>query len=380
MPQLRRSAAKLRKIAQQALESNGQITNFSAGGAARTLIEVGISHMQEYYDALEFNEAMSRLSTSAGLYLDLLGEDRGVARAQAIAASVTAEDRVIRFYTKDGTTALSSVLASNKIATGTQVKNSDGSVIYVVTRDVPVDRQQVEVFVPAIASTKGSAANVGRNVLTSHSLGLGTIGVTNDRPVSSGINVESDENYRFRISRFMDRASGATAEAIRLSALAFPQVADVILRPFSDGVGSYEALVIPVGNEISSDTLLGIRAVLQDVTAFGNLVSVRAPDRIGVEIAVQLVYDIRALDGDKIRARSSARSAIIGYIASLPIGGTFVVNQMIQRVLASDALITDLKVLVFRFAGEPLPLRNVTIKEDELFTIDSSHPESVRAI
>jgi len=380
MPSFRKSATDLRTIAKNILEDGGKVTNFATSGVARSMVEIGIQQVLAYFDSLDFHTAMGRLSTSSGLYLDLIGESRGVSRTTAQAASVTADSRTIRFYTKDGSTPIASLLSGGKIPSGTVVQDSGATLVFSVPRDVYVDQTQVDVFVPVTATTTGADYNVGRGVLTSHNLGITQIAVVNTKGIFSGEDVETDANYRYRISRSLDRAAGGTAEALRLVSFAFPEVSDVIFRPYADGVGSFEALIIPLGNDLSSDILLGIRTFLQNRAAFGTVVQVRLPDKIPVEITVQLTLKAGTTDGVGTNAKSAARIAIINYISQLPLGGIFVLNQMVRSTLDVHQAIHDLRVLVYRFRGEAQVLRNVEAEADEVFVLSTDAENPVRVI
>ena len=380
MPINRRTASELRASARKILEAGGKITHFSPTGVVSSLIEIASTHLQEFYDTLEFHNAMSNLSTASGLYLDIIGEDRGVSRTQPLTSSVSFEERNIRFYSKDGSSPIFNLLTNNVIASGSQITNSDGTITYTVSRAFQPDRVQTEIFVSAIASSVGEANNVGRNVLISHALGKTTVGVTNDKPISSGLNVESDSNYRFRIAGALDKAAGATENSLRLIGLIFPEVQNIIFRRFADGVGTYEALIVPVGNEISSDRLLAIRDLLNTNTAFGTRVIVRTPDRLGVELVFQLVMIPRSTEAQKSVARGDARTAVLRYIEQRPIGGVFVLNQVISTILDSNPQIFDTKILVYRFGGDAMVLKDIQAKDDEVFVPDSDVQQAIRVV
>lgn len=380
MPILRKSPTELREIARRILQDDGTITHFSRSGVVRSLVECAVEQISEVYDTIDFFNAMTTTTSAAGAFLDQLALDRGVSRLQARTAYVTAENRIIRFYSKDRSTPLNNLLSGGKIPEGTLIQNSDASVIYSVDRDFYVTQEQIEVYVAATSTVVGAAQNVGKNILTTHNLGISTVAVTNDFSINTGANIETDDNLRYRVTRSLDFASGATGEAIRTAALTFPEVADVRLRQFSDGVGTFEVLIIPVGNDISETSLDNLQSTLESIAAYGTRVSVKAPDRIRVQIAVQLLFNETATDIDRSNARRTARAFILGYINSLTVGGTLVPQQILASAIQSSPSTLDAKILVFRIDGSPVQLRNIKAREDEVFVLDDETDDAIKVL
>lgn len=376
----RKSLDDLRAQAKRHLEQSGKVTNVTEGGVARSLLDIGALQISETYDALDFMTAMARLSTAAGVYLDLIGQSRGVTRGSAQTAIVTREDEAIKFYSADGKTPLKTLLPSGKVASGTLVKSSDGKVSYSVSEDVFADDVQTELFVPAVSSETGADQNVGKGVLVTHTLGVGDVSVTNVEEIATGQDTETDANYRFRISRALAKAAGATEDAVRLAAFSFPGVASVTVRPFAHGVGTLEVLVVPVGNRFPRDTLLGIEAAVKRAAGAGTRVIVRAPTELPVQLTIQLDFRREARAADRSRIREEVRQAVLRYLGDLKVGGQFILNELTQRVLDVSEEILDYKLLLYRFREENHVLRNVQAEADEIFVPDPSVQNPVRIL
>ena len=368
---------KLRSKAIENLVSGGKITNASDGSLSRQLIDVGIEELYKFYSLLNFYVNMSRLNTAVGSYLDYIGESRGVARLEATRAVVSREDKLIKFYSTDGVTPLYSLLTLGKVPKNTTISSSDGSVSYTVTEDVFVDQTQTEVYVPAESSGTGSSQNVGKGVLTSHDLGISTVSVTNTDAINFASDAESDENYRFRILSSLHSRAGATPDAIVNAIRALPGVADVIIRPFIDGIGSFKVFLIPVGNSVSSQTILQAENLLSSITALGVSASVLTPIPLPVEITVQLELSSRANEKD---IKNEVRKRILDYLAAIPIGGTFIYNELVQQVMDASDSIVDMKVLLYRFREEPFTLRNIPALEDEMFVPNNNVSNPIQVI
>jgi len=377
---LRKSLSELKNEARELLEASGVITNLSEGGVARSLLDITASQIASFYDALSFHESMGRLSTSSGVFLDILGQSRGITRGISIAAIITQDDETIKFYSNDGRTPIKTLLTGSKVASGTTVSSSDGNVVFEVSEDVYPDDVQVEVFVPVISQSTGASQNVGKGVLNAHNLGIGGVSVTNVQAISTGQDTESDDNYRFRISRTLAQAAGATEDSIRLAALSFPGIADVQLRPFSDGVGTFEVIVTPVGNRLPSATLRGVEAVVRRIAAFGSRVRVKTPVELPVQLTIQLEFRKEARTTDKSRIKEQVRRAILNYLGEISVGGTLVLGGLTQRVMDVSDTIFDMKVLLFRFRSENHVLRNVQAEPDELFVPDQTAQNPIKVI
>jgi uncharacterized phage protein gp47/JayE len=249
--------------------------------------------------------------------------------------------------------------------------------VYTVGEDVYPDDVQTTLFVPATSQEVGAGHNVGVGVLINHDLGVGGVTVTNEQAIQTGQDIESDTNYRFRISRALAQAAGATEDAIRLAALSFLGVADVQVNPFVDGVGTFEVVVTPIGNSLPTGTLRSIEAAVRRKAAFGSRVRVRAPEPVPVRITVQLVFVKDARDSEKASVRAAVRIAILNYLAEIAVGGVLVVTELTQRVMDVSEKIFDSRVLLFRINNENQVLRNYQLERDELFVPDTSIQEAI---
>jgi len=359
------------------LLSAGTITNVQPGGVARTLIDIGVQRASELMDALEFNLNQSRLSNAAGFFLDLIGASRGIPRGGATTASVSEAEQNIRFYTADGS-AIATVLPTKSIPAGTTVQNSDGSVLFRTIADISINDVESEVFVAAVSTGIGSDQNVGKNILTSHSLG-GDLLVTNRFPVLNASDVEDDDSYRFRLTRSIFAAASANRSAVRVAAFGAADVADVQIRPFSNGIGTFDVFLVPRGNRLSQATIRSVQNLVAATVALGSRGVVRAPVDLPVELTVELVFTRETGEGLKPGIRESVRQAILQYIGEIPVGGLFVLNELIQRIQEVSTRILDNKIICYCFRGEPQVLQNMQAFDDEMFVPrdDVSNPIQV---
>lgn len=376
----RRTLEDLRTQARRLLQNSGKVTNLSEGGTAKSLLDITTLQISELYNALDFLAAMSRHTTASGVFLDMIGQSRGVTRTGALAGVVVREDQAIKFYSNDGAAPLKGLLPSGKVASGTLITSSDSKVTYQVTEDVFPDDVQTELFVPAASQSTGAGQNVGKGVLSTHNLGVGDVSVTNVESIASAQDTESDANYRFRISRSLSQAAGATEDAVRLAAFSVPGVAEVFLRPFADGVGTFEVLAVPVGNRFPPDTLRAIEALVKRAAAYGTRVKVRAPTELPAQMTIQLDFDKAATSTDRSNVREQVRQAVLRYLAEIPVGGALVLNELTQRVMDVSSQIFDMRILLFRFRSQNHVLRNVQADPDEIFAPDPASQNPIKVV
>lgn len=360
------------------LETNTDITNTSIGGITRSLIEIINRNVADYYDVLDINVAMGFLSTAEGYFLDLIGSLFNMDRIVASAASVTSTDNTQKFYVTSGT--LHDKIPSDIISSGTTVSTSDGLLTYTVTADTAFSVSATEVFVPVEAPGVGTRYNTGTDTLTVSNLGVTGVYTTNVRAIVSGANTESDSNYRYRLSNATLAAEKANEISIRLAALSVDGVADVIIKKYARGIGTYDVLVVPTEGIATASLLASVQSAINDVQACGIKGTAVAPTVVPIDIVVKVIFTDDATDYEKSTIRSNVVVAIETYIANIPVGGTFILNEMRQQIMDTSAKIKDHVISCYYFRDEPCFLGNYEIYWDEMFFPNPSSVEAVRAI
>lgn len=358
------------------LANNTDITYFGDGSIARALIEataLEISRLQNFVTGLSDN---AFLSTASGIYLDLFGEMLGVPRLTSRTASATAEDGAVRFYVNSGT--LGSRLPHPTLRTkglipaNTIISNGTGNIEFYVLSNVEFPINARSTTVPVIAAVKGSGYNVGTNQLVSHNLGIADVFVTNDISITTGGDVETDVEYKFRLSKAMTTRLGANKSAVQLAAMALPGLVDVRIQEYARGAGTFDILLIPRGNKVTEDVKQTALRSVNQVIAFGIYPSVREPNYVPVALSLRLRYKPSTTDGQKITIANTVQSALLSYLGNIPMGGELVINQIRSTVLGVSPEIVDLTILELCLEGKSRTLRNFSLKEDELFVPDNS--------
>lgn len=363
-----KTTAELDTLCLEELSREGTITNLSDGSRARALLQIINQRIGEAYATLKFNVAVGFLSTSTGIFLDLLGTVVGVTRRTSTPALVDAEDKNIKFYVTTGT--LKSKLPSGVVPLGTILQNSGGTIQYRTTEAAAFDDVTDSVYVSAIAVTPGSQSNVGNGVLRVHSLGVPDVLVTNEKNISSGADTESDDNYRYRISNSRAINESANLTAVRISMLPVPGVSDVRVKEYA---GLIDALIIPASNYVSESIVNACQFLGEREKAGGVRLRCRGPEMVPFETYLQIQMARGTPASETPSVRNAARLAVLDYFAGIPLGGSFVPAQLSSQVQESDPRIYDHRLVCLEFRRRPHLHRPFKLRDDELFAPD---PES----
>jgi uncharacterized phage protein gp47/JayE len=365
------------------LINNTGITYFSDGSIAKALVEatgLEISRLQEYVSGA-FQNAF--LSSAAGIYLDMWGDTLGLPRLRDRRATAQVQDGAVRFYTTNGTLGSRLPHPTNSglglLPKGTIVTNPQNTVEFVVTETVTFPVNAKSVFVSVVASDTGAGFNVGVNQLTVHNLDKLEVKVINDIAITTGRDIESDEEYRFRLSRAMTAKYGSNLAAIEVAAISNPSISRAEVLQFARGAGTFDVLLIPQGNKVTNAARENTRRAIEQVAAYGVSFNIREPEYVPIKITAQLSFFPGATEGEKITARQQVQSALLQYIASIPLGGELVINQ-IRAVCLSTRSVKDVKIIELYIDCKPRTLRNVQLREDELFIPDEEVPDPIEVL
>lgn len=159
---------------------------------------------------------------------------------------------------------------------------------------------------------------------------------------------ETDTNYRSRIVNQVYVAAGANLTSIRLKALSVEGVRNVLIQPYSHGAGSFCVYVIADNPETPQTILNAVEKVVNDTRAFGVFAEVKSPPLVPVELKVRLIFSDKASDAEKNSIRQAARQNIKSYIDNIELGGSFIVNELVQRTMAVSEKITDIEISSLR--------------------------------
>ena len=355
----------------QQLVTRSAITNQTVGGIARSIIEVVNLNVAEYYDILDINTAMGFVSTSEGYFLDLIGTGLfNLSRQQATSSSAVSTDSVQQFYVSTGY--LSTYIPSLQIVQGTTVSSADGTIVFTVPSNTSFGPTDTSVYVPIVANGTGTNYNVPINTLVVSSLGLANVFTTNVSITSGGSNIETDDNYKYRIANATLSAAMANETAVRLAALSVPGVSNVIMQPYANGIGTFSVIVLPTSGLATAGLISAVQSAINTVQAFGITGTAIAPEVVPVSITVDLQFVQGTTSATQSNVQAEVQTSIENYIVNIPIGGTFVLDQLTAAIINTDPSVMDYMITSYMFNQQNTFQGNVSIYWDQIFYPDTS--------
>lgn len=361
----------LYKTMLQDVVENTPVTNLSESSTARALIESTARQLAALHANVDVYSRMAFVTTAGGEELDRLGALHGIARGQATRAY--SSDQNFRFYidpryeqhtisdlltiaNDNGANLPSIVIKKGTVVSvsGSDVQSAD--VTYTTTASVTLTNTGV--YVPVIATGVGAAFNVGIGALTKHNIGsnqpeLSSISryITcgnDEEPIETGRSYESDADYRARIMDARLANQNGNEAAVRWAALSVPGVATVMMNSAPEGPGTFGVVVITNYAVPSHAVLAAVEQAVGNVAAYGMRAIVTTPELLAIELKITLLFQQEATLEDRDLIRREVRTAIIDYTNNIEVGGEWIANEVIQRVMDVSTLIKDLSQEYFR--------------------------------
>lgn len=366
------------------LSNNTNITYLEPGSTARALLDATMLEVAKLQDFVVTNFENSFLSNAKGPYLDIIGNSFGIARKLEGRAKVYKEDAAIRFYVRSGTLGqrLPHPTDTTKglIPANTTLSNPDGTAQYSVSEDTIFPINSKSVYVDAIASSTGSAGNLGVNQLTVNSLNISDVYSTNDITITVGSDQESDDAYRYRISKAFTTKFGATSAAIATAANSIAGVSISELVPFARGAGTFDVLLVPRGNRLSKSTKDQALRAIESVTAYGISAKIKEPEYVPICITAKLRFAPGTEQGQQNALKDLVQSVILNFLSGIRIGGELVINQLKAAILNTNQQILDVTILELCIDNRPRGIRDYKLASDELFIPDELNSDPIQVL
>lgn len=347
------------------LAQSTRITRLSPGSKARAILEAVNKRLEEAYDIFDLNIARAFVSSAPGQFLDLIGELLGVTREASIAASVDSTLEVIKVFVESGTFGSINGNRDITLPINTLISSKPGStgIIYRTTQDTVLPAGSSSVFISAEANAPGSEFNIGSHTLTFHDFtGYSdylneTLKVTNLHPISSGENIESDANYRFRIVNRVLEAEAANETAVRLAVLSTPGVADALIIPRYRGIGTFGIILQSVTPTVSDALVDNVTANVLKTQAHGSLAFIKKPKETGITLRMTVQY-LRRIDADLLTAiEQDLTDSIRNIVNNLGLGDPLLINRLVAELF-------DVSQEIANFGQPGVPIDELYIHQE----------------
>jgi len=356
MALIRKNYSDIIDSALRQLTQETNITQLSPGAKARALLEIVSRQISEQYQIFDLNLANAFLSTAQGEFLNYIGEIVGVERLQPVTAGTVAESQNVIFYTFAATFGAINGGSDITIPKGTRIWTSpstpeaDDSTYYYITEEVVLPSAGTTQAIPINATQQGGISNVGQDTLVNHDFENysdfenGTLLVRNRASITSGRGLESDEDFRYRVSKQVTASEMGNETAIRLAALSVPGVADISMVPYVRGLGTFAVYIKSLEARVSDELVDAVQQTIDTVQSFGNRGYALKPKEIGIEMLLSLTYRESITARDRASINRDVVGTMYDYINNLDIGEDFIINEVVQRVMQVDDRIKNVGV------------------------------------
>lgn len=345
---LRREQSEILDSALRQLTNETNITQLSPGAKARAILEIMSRQTSEQYQIFDANLAMAYVSSSRGEALELIGELVGLERLQPTAARTILGSETVIFYTEAGN--FGAINGGNDITifkgttlfTSPSAPGADDGITYYISEETVLLAAANQESVPVAAAQQGEIYNIGKDSLVNHEFTNyvdalnNTLLVRNQAAITSGRNIESDEDFRYRISRQVTASERANETSIRLASLSVPGVADVTSVPYIRGLGTYGVFIKSLDARVSDDLVSTVQGAIDVVQSYGNRGFALKPKEIGMEMDLTLTFRETVTSKDQSDISRAVISVVYDYVNNLNIGEDFIINELVQRVMAVD--------------------------------------------
>lgn len=343
-------AKTVQQLVTQCIEDltlNTNLSKLSAGSKTRAILDTVNKRISEAYDVFDLNLARAFLSSAKGEFLDLFGDLLALPRLTSVVAGVDENLRCVKFYVDSGN--------FGTINGGNDIDIPEGTIIatranirgtlYKTTSSFTLLSTLSSAFVAVEAINPGKDSNIGANSLIYHDFTNYTdqlnnsLRVTNNFAIMNGQDLESDENYRYRLSQRVLEAEAANETAIRLAALSAPGVADVQLIKYYRGIGTF-AVIIKSTLPVVSDSLINeVTLKIESVKGLGNISFVKKPKETGVSFKLIVYHNATITEEEQELYTSQFIERITSYVNNLDLGDTLYLNRMIAELFTISSTI-----------------------------------------
>jgi uncharacterized phage protein gp47/JayE len=329
---------------------NTSISKTSVGSKTRAIAEACSSKMGGMYKKFDLNVAQSFLPAAEGKYLDFIGDMMGVARLGQETAQVPSSELNVRFLVDSGTFGDINGGNSITITAGTKVSTGPAGtgIVYTVPYNVILSSTASQTYVAVRAVRAGSNSNIGARQLVYHDFinyddsAADSLKVLNDAEIIKGLDGEIDTNYRFRISQQTTAAEAANLTAVRLAILNTPGVADLVMIPWFRGIGTFDALIKAVTSTLPTGLIAAVEESVSKVAAQGIVYNVRGPKEIGFSATGTLSLRKKLSSAEETNIINAVTSNITDYVNSLDIDEDLILNELVERVMATSDQIKNI--------------------------------------
>lgn len=180
---------------------------------------------------------------------------------------------------------------------------------------------------------------------------------------------ESDDNYRYRLSKQCLTLATSNKTAVTLSCLTVDGVIDVYLRDYSMGSGTFSVIVLTDPEKDQEDILKKVKDAIDKTRAYGVRYDVITPTFVPVKLKYILYINDSVSDVKKQDIKYKVQENLITYISSLTIGETLYIEKLNQIIMNTAPEIMSLANLDYKIGNEKMLYVNQDLNWMQQFTV-----------
>jgi uncharacterized phage protein gp47/JayE len=351
--------------------SAGKLLDVSVGSVLRAIIDANAAIGLWMQWLVTLTLQMTRAATSTGPDLDSWMADFSFARLPALPAL-----GVVTFSRYSG-------VSTTLIAPGTLVKTVDGSTTFSVTSDTANPAWQaasnayamapgvMSLDLPVSATIPGSSGNALAGTVTLLASAVpGVDAINNSAAMVGGADPETDAELRSRFTNFFAARSKATEDAI---GYAISQVSPALkynIQENTDSSGNFRAgsILISVDDGsgvLSSDLMNTISTAVAAVRALGTTFVIQPAQNVSVQVSLSLALPAGLT---ATAAQGAVETAIMNYVAGLPLGGVVSISRIIQAAYLAAPQLLNISELTLNGQGQDIQLSPVSYATTQTVT------------
>lgn len=344
-------------MAAAAQASASEALNLAVGSTLRAILEANASiGLWLQWLIVQVLQA-TRASTSTGPDLDSWVADFGLSRMPAVSAT--------------GTVTLSRAVPTMAalVPIGATVKTSDFSQTFTVVVDEAnpfweagrlgyvLPSGSVSLQAPVQALVPGKAGNVQSGAISLIAAAIpGIDAVTNQNPLTNGLDSEADEALRGRFKAFLGSLSRATPTAIEYAIASVQQGLRFRLQENVDASGAPRngnfLLTVDDGSgSPSSQLLAAVWAAVDAIRPVGSAFAMQGPVPVPATIALGLKGSPATIQS---QVAQNVVQAVQGFVSTLSIGEMLPITKLAQVAYQADRMVVNVSQIQVNNSNQDL--------------------------
>ena len=159
---------------------------------------------------------------------------------------------------------------------------------------------------------------------------------------------ETDDNYRYRITRQCLTLATSNETAVKLTTLTVNGVKDVVLKPYSMGAGSFTVIIITDDYEKRESVIKEVNNKLLSVHGYGIRYNVISPTLNYIRIKHKIELKDSVPNNKKQDIKYEVRKALSEYLNNLKIGEQIITDKITQVIMnVSSEIIEESNIELF---------------------------------